>query len=155
MANLNVVAITGRIAKDLEVKKSGSGISVLSFSIATTDMKKKTDFFDVVLFGGVADFISKYANKGALINIKGHLGVNEYTNREGRKIRTTQIVGEAAEIVNNPNQQHGAPNVNNVYETRGANRTQSQEMEVGNGYDSIPDTDNNNAIDITSDDLPF
>lgn len=146
MANLNVVALSGRISKEPEVKRSNSGMAIMNLSIACSDMKKNTSFFNIVVFGKTAEFVERYLGKGWLINVKGHLNVNSYTNNAGQKIHQTQVIAETVEGLSAPKNSGG--NGNNYQ----ANNSDYNNVPAGNhdgGLDDIP------TLEINSDDLPF
>ena len=99
----NKVIISGRITKDLDLRKTQTGLSVLSFNIAVDRIGKdeKTDFIPVVVWRQSAEFLSQYAHKGTLIFVDGHLQTRIYENGE-QKTTVTEIVAERVEILSQP-----------------------------------------------------
>ena len=95
---LNKVILMGRITADLELKKTASGISVTSFSIAVdrTYVKqgeeRKTDFINCVAWNKQAEFICKYFGKGSLIVVEGELQTRQYQAKDGSNRHITEIV---------------------------------------------------------------
>lgn len=101
---MNCVNLVGRLTKDVELKQNGDS-SVARFSIAV-DRKFKNaegrydaDFISCVSFGKNAEFISKYFSKGMRIGITGHLQTGSYTNKDGQKVYTTDVIVDSSEFV--------------------------------------------------------
>ena len=95
---LNNLTISGRLTADPEVRRTPNGVSVTNFSIAVDRDydKEKADFFRCVSWRSTADFIGKYFKKGNRIEIAGHLENSEWTDKEGNKRVTTEIVADRA-----------------------------------------------------------
>lgn len=94
---LNVVTISGRLVRDPELRHTNSGKSVCSFTLAVErDFKnngeKEVDFIDCVSWGGTADFVSRYAEKGRILNVSGRLQIREWTDKEGNKRRNAEVI---------------------------------------------------------------
>lgn len=91
MANFNVnkIILGGRIASDIELKTTPSGVSVVSFSIAVNRRggkqgeEQKSDFFSCVAWRGTAEFITQYFRKGSAIYIFGVIENNNWTDNNG------------------------------------------------------------------------
>ena len=90
---MNKVILCGRIAKDIELKQTNSGITVTQFSIALNKGDGKADFFSVVAWRNTAEFISKYFGKGDGICIDGHLTSRQYEN-DGAKHTVYEVVAD-------------------------------------------------------------
>lgn len=90
----------GRLTKDPELRRTGNGTAVTSFTIAVDrdrkgkDGEKETDFVDVVAWRQTAEFVSKYFAKGRMAVVEGRLQFREYTDREGNKRKATEIVAD-------------------------------------------------------------
>ena len=95
---LNNVTISGRLTADPDVRRTPNGVSVTNFSIAVDRDydKEKADFFRCVSWRGTADFIGKYFKKGNRIIVLGHLENSEWTDKNGEKRITTEIITERA-----------------------------------------------------------
>lgn len=95
---LNRIIIMGRMTKDPELRRTNSGTAVASFSLAVDrDMKnqdgsRSTDFIDCVAWKGAAEFVSKYFGKGRMAVVDGRLQMREWTDRDGNKRRTAEVV---------------------------------------------------------------
>ena len=96
---LNHIVMGGRLTKDPELRKAGE-ISVCSFRIAcdrdfkTKDGEKETDFVDVVVWRKLADNVAKYFTKGRMAIVEGRLQIHPWTDQEGGKRFSTEIVAE-------------------------------------------------------------
>ena len=97
---LNRVTIIGRLAKDPELKKTGSGTSVSTISVAVDrDFKEQNgergvDWFEVVAWKTNADFLCKHFTKGSAIVVDGHLQARTWQDSEGKTHKTVEIVAE-------------------------------------------------------------
>ena len=95
---LNKVVIMGRFTKDPELRRTGSGTAVTSFSLACDrDFKsqsgdKETDFIDVVAWKNTAEFVSKYFSKGRMAVVDGRLQIRDWTDKAGNKRTTAEVV---------------------------------------------------------------
>lgn len=94
---LNVVTISGRLVRDPELRHTTSGKSVCSFTLAVdrdfkSNGEKEVDFIDCVSWGGTADFVSRYAEKGRMLIASGLLQIREWTDKEGNKRRNAEVV---------------------------------------------------------------
>lgn len=97
---LNKVQLIGRTGKDPEVKHLDSGSIVASFTLATSEkykdksgeVKEKTEWHNCHAWGKLAEIIEKYLTKGKLIFVEGKIQSREYENKDGQKVRTTEIV---------------------------------------------------------------
>lgn len=98
---MNRIILIGRLTDDPAVKESQSGIKVARYTLAV-DRKKKdegADFPSCVVFGRGAEFAEKYLNKGIKIAVMGHLKTGSYTNKNGQKVGTTDVIVEEQEFV--------------------------------------------------------
>ena len=97
---LNVAIIMGRLTRDPELRRTGSGIAVASFTVAvdrdfaSDGHEKETDFIDCVAWRQTGEFVSKYFNKGSMIVVNGRLQLRSWTDKDGNKRRTAEIVAD-------------------------------------------------------------
>lgn len=97
---LNYIVVMGRLTRDPELRKTASGVSVASFSVAVDrdfsqqDGKKETDFLDVVAWRNTAEFAAKYFMKGRMAVISGRLQIRNWEDKDGNKRRTAEILAE-------------------------------------------------------------
>lgn len=100
----NVVILTGRLTADPELKKTTSGISVTSFSIAVarryrSGEEQQTDFIRVVAWRQTAEFVSKYFKQGSMIGIEGSIQTRTYTDRDGNNRTAFEVVANNVQFV--------------------------------------------------------
>lgn len=94
---LNYIVLQGRFCKDPELRRTQSGTAVASFTLAVSrdfSDKDKTDFIDVVAWKGIAEFVSKYFSKGRTAVVSGRLQMRDWTDREGNKRRSAEVIAE-------------------------------------------------------------
>ena len=108
---MNKVIIIGRFTRDPEIKYTTgeSATATARFSLAVNRRFKNkegnydADFINCVAFGKTAEFIEKYFTKGMAIGITGRIQTGSYTNKEGQKVYTTDVVVEETEFVESKN----------------------------------------------------
>ena len=98
---LNHIVIMGRMTRDPELRRTGSGVAVASFTLAVDrDFKpndgsdRECDFIDCVAWRGAGEFVSKYFAKGTIAVVSGRLEVRNWTDKEGNKRRSAEVVAE-------------------------------------------------------------
>ena len=96
---LNRVFLMGRLTRDPEIRRTGSGTPVTSFSLAVdrdfkSNGEKETDFIDVVAWRNTAEFVSKYFSKGHRAIVEGRLQIRDWTDKNGNKRRTAEVVAD-------------------------------------------------------------
>ena len=98
---LNHITIMGRLTRDPELRRTGSGIAVASFSVAVDrdfggrdGGEKETDFIDCVAWRQTGEFVSKYFTKGSMIVVSGRLQIRNWTDKDGNKRRTAEVVAD-------------------------------------------------------------
>lgn len=98
---MNKVILMGRITKDPDVRSNGDS-TVTRFSLAVDRRFKKdnetADFIGCVAFGKTAEFIEKYCHKGTKLVVTGRIQTGNYTNKEGQKVYTTDVIVEECEF---------------------------------------------------------
>ncbi len=102
---MNIVAITGRITKDLELKQAGQ-TQVTNFSMAVENPYKKDDasFFDIVAFGKTAELLNQYCGKGSKIGVDGTLKQDRFTDKEGNNRSVVRITANRIEFLDTKTQ---------------------------------------------------
>lgn len=96
---LNHIVIMGRLTKDVELRRTNSGVAVASFTIACdrdfgNNSEKETDFVDVVCWRNTAEFVSKYFSKGRMAVVSGRLQMRKWEDKNGNKRTTAEIVAD-------------------------------------------------------------
>ena len=98
---LNHVIIMGRLTSDPELRRTGSGVAVASFTVAVDrdfgkneNGEKETDFIDCVAWRQTGEFVSKYFTKGRMAVVSGRLQIRSWTDKEGNKRRTAEVIAD-------------------------------------------------------------
>lgn len=96
---LNSISIMGRLSSDPQLRRTASGKAVASFSVACErDFKnqqtgeKEVDFIECVAWGGTAEMVEKYFHKGQMAVATGRLQLRDWTDKNGQKRRTSEIL---------------------------------------------------------------
>ena len=98
---LNHITIMGRLTRDPELRRTGSGIAVASFTVAVDrdfspkdGSERETDFIDCVAWRQTGEFVSKYFTKGSMAVVSGRLQIRGWTDKDGNKRRTAEVVAD-------------------------------------------------------------
>lgn len=105
MSGLNKVTVIGNVGKPPEVRSSKNGDSVCNFSVAINEkwkgkdgqMQERTEWVRVSAWGKLADLCGQYLDKGRQVYVEGRLQTREYTDKEGKKAFSTEVV--AAQVL--------------------------------------------------------
>ena len=96
---LNHIVLMGRLTRDPELRRTGSGIAVASFRLAVDrdfapkdGGEKETDFIDVVAWRSTAEFVSRFFTKGRMAVVSGRLQMRNWTDKEGNKRVSAEVV---------------------------------------------------------------
>ncbi len=109
---LNLIALTGRITRDPELRKTDAGVSVTSFSMAVQrnykiDGEYPTDFIDCVAWRGTADFICKHFKKGSMITVAGNLETRKFTDKDGNNRKAVEVIVKDAYFGDSAKKENG------------------------------------------------
>jgi single-strand DNA-binding protein len=97
---LNHISIMGRICNDIELRRTGSGVPVASFTVAVdrdfkdSNGQKETDFIDCVAWRGTGEFVERNFSKGKMIIVAGRLQIRKWEDKNGNKRNSAEIVAE-------------------------------------------------------------
>ena len=98
---LNHITIMGRLTRDPELRRTGSGIAVASFTVAVDrdfasreSGERETDFIDCVAWRQTGEFVSKYFTKGRMAVVEGRLQIRDWTDRDGGKRRSAEVIAD-------------------------------------------------------------
>lgn len=168
--------LVGRLTRDAELRYTGSGIAVASFTVAVerpytnAQGERETDFINCVAWRKTAEIISNYTRKGSLVGVTGRMQTRNYTNNEGRKVYITEVVCENFQMLepksvterraqndgsssNSGFSNNSSNNKNYSQNTNQAPKNNSKSSYAN--FDEDPFDTNNDSIDISDDDLPF
>ena len=136
---MNKVILMGRLTRDPEVRYSqgATATAIARFSIAVDrrfkrDGEPDADFINCVAFGRTGEFIERYGHKGTKFVVEGRIQTGSYTNRDGVKVYTTEVVVEEQEFA----ESKAASASNSGYQ---ASPSPSPSADIGDGFMNIPD----------------
>ena len=145
---MNKVILMGRLTRDPEVRYSqgDSASAVARYTLAVDrrfkrDGEASADFINCVAFGRAAEFAERYLRQGVKIAVTGRIQTGSYTNRDGQKVYTTDVVIEEQEFAESKNA--GASNnagyQNNGYQQAAPAPAPAPRADIGDGFMNIPD----------------
>ena len=142
--SINRVVLTGRLTRDVELRATTSGANVVSFTIAVDNNYSKdqnnnatnqASFISCVAWNNSAKFVSTYCKKGSLVAVEGRIQTRSYDRKDGTKAYVTEVIVDRVENL--------SPRDNN-----------NVVNDDSNGF-SMNDSEDNNALSYSDDDLPF
>ena len=142
---LNHITIMGRLTRDPELRRTGSGVAVASFTVAVDrdfggrdGGEKETDFIDCVAWRNTAEFVSKYATKGRMVVVSGRLQIRSWTDKDGNKRTSAEVVVANAYFGDSKRDEGGASYGGNTYggNAYGGNSYGNNNNYGGNSYGS-------------------
>lgn len=158
---INNTTLTGRIANDLELRYTGSGIAVLQFRLAVdrsytnAQGERETDFISCVVWRKTAETMAAHLNKGSLIGLVGSIQTRNYQHAQGHTVYMTEVVVDNFTFLESKNKATGAVS----QQSHASASNQQKNTTAGNfsgnagmfaGGDAFDDT-----ASISDDDLPF
>lgn len=151
---INRIVLTGRITKDLDLKTTQGGHSVVGFTLAV-DRARKTDngdraadFIRCTAWNKTAETMNMYCHKGSLIGVDGRLQTRSYDDRIGQRVYITEVVVDHMSFLDSRNSQQGnqqPPAAPTRQKPAPQHKDQQADPFAGSGQ----------SIDISDDDLPF
>ncbi len=153
---INRVVLVGRLTKDVEVRKTQTGLSVASFTIAcnrrvAAGQDRQADFINCVAWRQTADFLGQYAKKGALVSVEGRIQTRNYDGADGKRVYVTEVVSDSCQLLESRN---ASENRGNTYDP-GPQASGFDSVGYESQNNGLDDFDAGPALDISSDDLPF
>ena len=114
---LNHIVLMGRLTRDPELRRTGSGVAVASFRLAVdrdfgskdAGGEKETDFIDIVAWRSTAEFVSKYFTKGRMAVVSGRLQMRTWTDKDGNKRTSAEVVADNVYFGDSKRDNAGAP----------------------------------------------
>ena len=109
---MNKVILIGRLVADPEIRYTQSGKAVASYRLAVDrpfkqDGQQEADFINCVAWGKTGEFAGNYLRKGTKIAVEGRIQTGSYTNRDGQKVYTTEVIVEDQEFAESKNAASG------------------------------------------------
>lgn len=149
---INSVVLVGRLTKDIELRKTQSGLSVASFTVACdrrlsqeqrNNNEQSADFINCVAWRGSADFLGKYARKGDTVGVEGKIQTRNY-DRDGQRVYVTEVLANSVNLLHS--KQTAQSQEQASYEPQATQEPKPQQM---SDFDYLPN------VEVSSDDLPF
>ncbi|WP_300921532.1 single-stranded DNA-binding protein [uncultured Dubosiella sp.] len=157
---INRVVLIGRLTKDPELRKTQSGTSVVSYTIAVnrrsqTPGQPDADFINCVAWNKTAELMAQYLHKGSLIGVEGRIQTRSYDNQQGQRVYVTEVVTDSVQFLEpkNTQPQQNSYNSYNSYSQPAPAPVNPYAAPADNSFSSAFDADD--TLDIASDDLPF
>lgn len=147
---INRVILVGRMTKDPQIRKTQTGKSVTSFTVAVnrrSSQQDQTDFINCVAWERTAEVTAQYAKKGSLVGVEGRLTSRSYDDATGKRVYVTEVLCDSVQFLESKA----------ASEQRPQQTTAQQSGYYPDSNGSLQDEDFNTGplLDISSDDLPF
>ena len=154
---INRVVLVGRMTKDPVLRKTGTGASVTSFTVACdrrikTEGQPTADFINCVCWNKVADNTAQFTHKGSLVGVEVRIQTRSYDDQSGRRVYVTEVVADSVQFLE-PKGTNSAAAVNAYTPDYDAGNQGYQSDNASPSYSS--DFASSDTLDIASDDLPF
>lgn len=155
---INNLTLVGRLTKDPDLKYTGNGTAVATFTLAVNrnftnqSGEREADFINCVIWRKPAETLANYAKKGVLIGVTGRIQTRSYDNQQGQKVYVTEVIADNFQLLeskkadSSQNTQGGG-----VSNSQTNNYTSNQQSRKNDESDPF----GNSSINITDDDLPF
>lgn len=154
---INNVVLVGRLTKDADLKFTGNGSAVASFTLAVNRSYKKenedqkADFINCVVWRKTAEVLANYTSKGSLIGVEGRIQTRSYDNTQGQRVYVTEVVAEEVTFLESKKTDTQS---NGDYQQ--TNPQQYNSNQSSNQYSNQDPFDKSGTpVDIEDDDLPF
>ena len=171
---INRVVLVGRLTRDPELRTTGSGISVATFTLAVDRQftnaqgERGADFISCVIWRKSAENFCSFTSKGSLVGVDGRIQTRSYDNKDGQRVYVTEVVVDNFALLESrkdreargqnggytPNTgNNSAPSTNNFQNNGGSQNNSQNNNKQRNSQD--PFAGSGDTIDISDDDLPF
>ena len=171
---INRVVLVGRLTKDVEVRKTTTGLSVASFTVAcdrrgqkNPDGSSQADFINCTAWRQSADFLGQYARKGAMVGVEGRIQTRSYDDQQGQRRYVTEVVCDNVNLLESKSQSMARAQQSNDYSNSGYGQQSYQQpyqqqyqpqqpyQPAGPSNSVADDPFEASPLDIAGDDLPF
>ncbi|MDT2757953.1 single-stranded DNA-binding protein [Enterococcus asini] len=179
---INNVVLVGRLTKDPDLRYTGNGTAVATFTLAVNRNftnqtgDREADFINCVIWRKSAETLANYAHKGTLLGVTGRIQTRNYENQQGQRVYVTEVVADNFQLLESRSasekrQQTGGSNYGSNQSNFGGNSgqpsgsnsfdNQNQSSQPFNGMPNFdrdtadPFSNSGTSIDISDDDLPF
>ncbi|MGN1277423.1 MAG: single-stranded DNA-binding protein [Floccifex sp.] len=157
---INRVVLVGRLTRDPELRKTPSGASVCSYTLAVSRNRSSqpgqpdADFINCVTWNRQAETMAQYLHKGSLIGIEGRIQTRSYDNQQGQRVYVTEVLTDSVQFLESKSaaSNYQTRNTQSQVNSYSPADSFSQPNFTDDGFGSF---DSNDTLDIASDDLPF
>lgn len=155
---INNVTLVGRLTKDPDLKYTGNGTAVATFTLAVNrnftnqSGEREADFINCVIWRKPAETLANYAKKGVLIGVTGRIQTRSYDNQQGQKVYVTEVIADNFQLLESRNS-NSSQNTQGSGVSNGQTNNYTRNQQNRNNDESDPF--GNSSIDISDDDLPF
>ncbi|WP_308556007.1 single-stranded DNA-binding protein [uncultured Lactobacillus sp.] len=172
---INRVVLVGRLTRDPELRTTGSGISVATFTLAVdrqftnSQGERGADFISCVIWRKSAENFCNFTSKGSLVGVDGRIQTRSYDNKDGQRVYVTEVVVDNFALLESrkdreargqnggytPNAgNNSAPSTNN-FQNNGGSQNNNPQNNNNQNASQDPFAGSGDTIDISDDDLPF
>lgn len=155
---INNVVLVGRLTKDPDLKYTGNGTAVATFTLAVNrnftnqSGEREADFISCVIWRKPAETLANYAKKGVLIGVTGRIQTRSYENQQAQKVYVTEVIADNFQLLESKKADSSQNTQGSgVSNSQTNNYTRNQQ----NTNSATADPFGNSSIDISDDDLPF
>lgn len=155
---INNLTLVGRLTKDPDLKYTGNGTAVATFTLAVNrnftnqSGEREADFINCVIWRKPAETLANYAKKGVLIGVTGRIQTRSYDNQQGQKVYVTEVIADNFQLLESKKADYSQNTQGSgVSNSQTNNYTRNQQ----NTNSATADPFGNSSIDISDDDLPF
>ena len=151
---INSVVLTGRLTKDIELRRTTSGKTCTSFTLAVNRNKQETDFINCVAWDKVAELLERYTHKGSQIGVEGRIQTRNYDDKNGKKVYITEVLVNSISFLepiksDTSDFNKGVTNTQESYKSRLESNSESLYAQ------SLTEEAEKYSLELSDDDLPF
>lgn len=152
---INTVVLTGRLTKDIELRRTTSGKTCTSFTLAVSRNKQETDFINCVAWDKLAELLERYTHKGFQIGVEGRIQTRNYDDRNGKKVYITEVLVNSISFLE-PIKSDTSDFHKGVTNTQGSNKSRLESNSESDMYaQSLTEEAEKYSLELSDDDLPF
>lgn len=155
---INNLTLVGRLTKDPDLKYTGNGTAVATFTLAVNrnftnqSGEREADFISCVIWRKPAETLANYAKKGVLIGVTGRIQTRSYDNQQGQKVYVTEVIADNFQLLESK-KADSSQNTQGSGDSNSQTNNYTRNQQNRNNDESDPF--GNSSIDIDSQDLPF
>ena len=152
---INNVVLTGRLTKDIVLRRTTSGKTCTSFTLAVNRNKQETDFINCVAWNNWAELLEKYTRKGSQIGVEGRIQTRNYDDRNGKKIYVTEVLANKITLLESTKSDTSEFH-KEATNTQGINKSRLESNYESDMYaQSLTEEAEKYSLELSDDDLPF